>query len=110
MGAVLGIVYRVIATHLVSKAGFSARTAWTGALTLIQRFGCALNLNLHCHMLFLDGVYTERAEGAVDLRWVKAPTSGELEGLCRTISRPAVSEQRRSLTSNGSVRYQQKTP
>ena len=44
MGAVLGIVYRVIATHLVRKAGFSARTARTGAVTLIQRFGTALNL------------------------------------------------------------------
>ncbi|MEX5147036.1 MULTISPECIES: transposase, partial [Enterobacteriaceae] len=25
--------------------------------TLIQRFGSALNLNVHFHMLFLDGVY-----------------------------------------------------
>jgi hypothetical protein len=29
----------------------------TGAMTLIQRFGSALNLNMHFHMLFLDGVY-----------------------------------------------------
>ena len=26
-------------------------------MTLIQRFGSALNLNIHFHMLFLDGVY-----------------------------------------------------
>lgn len=26
-------------------------------MTLIQRFGSALNLNIHLHMLFLDGVY-----------------------------------------------------
>lgn len=32
-------------------------TAHTGAVTLIQRFGSALNLNIHLHMLFLDGVY-----------------------------------------------------
>ena len=31
--------------------------AKTGAVTLIQRFGSALNLNVHFHMLFLDGVY-----------------------------------------------------
>jgi len=30
--------------------------------------------------------------------------------LCRYISRPAVSEQRLSLTSNGNIRYQLKTP
>jgi len=28
---------------------------------LIQRFGSALNLNIHFHMLFLDGVYVDSA-------------------------------------------------
>lgn len=56
MGRVLGIVYRVIATHLIKKAGFSRKTAHTGAVTLIQCFGSALNLNIHFHLLFLDGV------------------------------------------------------
>jgi len=44
MGQVLGIVYRLIATHLIKKAGFSCKRAHTGAVTLIQRFGSALNL------------------------------------------------------------------
>jgi hypothetical protein len=36
----------------------SARaTGDTGAVTLIQRFGSALNLNVHFHMIFIDGVY-----------------------------------------------------
>jgi hypothetical protein len=61
MGAVLAIVYRAIATHLTRKAGFRAKRARTGAVTLIQRFGGALNLNLYFHMLFLDGVYVEGA-------------------------------------------------
>jgi len=42
MGRVLGIVYRCIATHLIKKAGFTRKTAQTGAVTLIQRFGSAL--------------------------------------------------------------------
>ena len=45
MGLVLGIVYRCIATHLIKKAGFSRNTAQTSAVTLIQRFGSALNLD-----------------------------------------------------------------
>jgi len=50
------------------KAGYSKKTARTGAVTLIQRFGrsgapAALNLNIHFHMLLLDGVYVERADG-----------------------------------------------
>lgn len=52
MGQVLCIVYRCIAMHLVKKAGFSCKTAQTGAVTLIQRFGSALNLNIHFHLLF----------------------------------------------------------
>jgi hypothetical protein len=55
MGRVLGIVYRVIAAYLVHKAGFTRKTARTGAVTLIQRFGSALNLNILCgapHKIF----------------------------------------------------------
>ena len=40
----------------------------------------------------------------------KAHQRQKLERLCRYISRPAVSEQRLSLTPNGNVRYQLKTP
>jgi hypothetical protein len=85
MGKVLGIVYRVIATHLIRKSGHSHRTAHTGAVTLIQRFG-ALNLNIHFHMLFLDGVYMDRPDGAARFRWVKAPTTDELTQLAHTIA------------------------
>ena len=47
MGKVLSIVYRTLATHLIKKAGYTKTTARTGAVTLIQRFGSALNLNIH---------------------------------------------------------------
>jgi hypothetical protein len=86
MGRVLGIVYRVIATDLVKKAGYTHHTARTGAVTLIQRFGSALNLNIHFHMLFLDGVYVDHLNGTARFRWVKAPTSQELTQLAHTIA------------------------
>ena len=86
MGQVLGIVYRVIATHLVKKAGHTHPVAKTGAVTLIQRFGSALNLNVHFHMLFLDGVYVARPDGATRFRWVKAPTGQELTQLAHTLA------------------------
>ena len=87
MGRVLGIVYRVIETHLIRSAGFTRDSAHAGAVTLIQRFGSALNLNVHFHMLFLDGVYVERPDGRLRFRWVKAPTSAELSQLADTIAR-----------------------
>jgi hypothetical protein len=86
MGRVLGIVYRVIATHLIKKAGQTHKMAHTGSVTLIQRFGSALNLNIHFHMLFLDGVYID-IWGATRFRWVEAPTSAELTQLTQVIAR-----------------------
>ena len=88
MSRVLAIVYRTIATHLTHKAGFTKPMAQTGAVTLIQRFGGALNLNIHFHMLFLDGVYT----GGIDelpmrFQQVKAPNREELTRLTHTIAR-----------------------
>jgi hypothetical protein len=44
--------------------------AAAGAATLIQRFGCALNLNIHFHMLFLDGVYVDSAGSPLGIRKV----------------------------------------
>jgi hypothetical protein len=40
----------------------------------------------------------------------RADERKKLERLCRYISRPAVSERRLSLTSNGNIRYQLNTP
>jgi hypothetical protein len=85
MGRVLGIVYRVIATHLIKKAGQTHATARTGAVTLIQRFGSALNLNIHFHMLFLDGVYLMDSSESARFRRV-TPTSTELTQLVHTIA------------------------
>ena len=87
MGQVLGIVYRVIATHLIKKAGFTHQNARTGAVTLIQRFGSALNLNLHFHMLFLDGVYVDDPHKGLRFVRVKAPSHEELAALVGTIAR-----------------------
>ena len=91
MGKVLGIVQRVLSTHLIGKAGFIRATAQTGAVTLIQRFGwygipAALNLNLHFHMLVLDGVYVENDYGGLRFHRVKAPNVDELKALIHAIS------------------------
>lgn len=63
MTKALAIVYRTIAKHLTHKAGSTKLTANTGAVTLIQRFGRVLNLNVHFHMLFLDGVFIDSNTG-----------------------------------------------
>ena len=86
MGKVLGIIYRAIFTHLIHKAGYSLKEGATGAVTLIQRFGSALNLNIHFHILFLDGVYVCRDDRPPRFQRVKAPARSELEELVQLIS------------------------
>jgi len=86
MGRVLGIVHRAISAHLIQKAGFTRKTAQTGAVTLIQRFGSALNLNVHFHMLFLDGVYTTTPRGKSRFHRTNAPNQQELTELMHMIS------------------------
>ena len=55
-------------------------------MTLIQRFGSALNLNIHCHMIFLDGVFAP-VEGAQPVfRHLPAPTATELAALVQQIA------------------------
>ena len=55
IGPVLAIVHRVIARWLADQTGIDRASAQCGAVTLIQRFGSALNV--HFHTLWLDGVY-----------------------------------------------------
>ena len=85
MGQVLGIVTRAIASHLIKAAGYHHETAQTGAVTLIQRFGSALNLNIHFYVLFLDGVYVTTGK-RLTFRRVPPPTLAALEALVRVIS------------------------
>nr|BBI40735.1 IS91 family transposase [Pseudomonas sp.] len=89
IGPVLGIVHRVIAGWLADQAGVPRDTAQCGVVTLIQRFGSALNLNIHFHMLWLDGVYedtTERPQRKPRLHRARAPTSAQLTELANTIA------------------------
>ena len=77
---VLRIIHRVITRFLLKQAGLKRATADTGAVTLIQRFGSAANLNIHLHCLVLDGVY-RRAAGEPVFQQARAPTRDELQGL-----------------------------
>lgn len=52
----------------------------SGAITVLQRFGSALNLNLHFHVIHLDGVYDRGADAT--LRFFQStPSTAAIEGL-----------------------------
>jgi hypothetical protein len=81
--AALGVVMRAI-------LGFQRRRARDrlgvddgrcGSITVVQRFGGALNLNVHFHAIVLDGVHDESLDGSVCFHALPAPSSLEIEGL-----------------------------
>jgi len=69
-----------------SCGALMSTNAVTGAVTLIQRFGSALNLNVHFHLLVLDGVYRREGEGRLRFVPVPAPGTDELKGLVQRIA------------------------
>jgi len=81
---VLQVVHRAITRLLLDQAGLKADQADSGALTLIQRFGSAANLNIHLHCLVLDGVY-RRTDGEPVFVEVPAPTDEDLQALLHKI-------------------------
>ena len=82
LGRCLAVIIRAIETDLISRAGLTrASGARTGIVTLVQRFGSALNLNIHLHMLVLDGVYTTRQSGRPKFHPVPAPHQAQLQAL-----------------------------
>ena len=82
---VLQVVQRVVARHLLDAVGIKADEGHGGAVTLIQRFGSAANLNIHLHCLVLDGVYRRGVDGAPDFVEASAPTVDELHALLHTL-------------------------
>jgi len=97
--ALTSAVLRAFIRALFAELRRRAREQWDlrpeqcGAVTFIQRFGSALNLNVHFHTLALDGVYTYTlAQGAAP-RFLPLPPPSEdevarvLAGTARRIQR-----------------------
>jgi hypothetical protein len=61
-----------------------------GAVTGIQRFGSALNLNVHFHMLAVQGVFFEKGNGTHGFAPAPAPTDLEVARLLAAIRRRIV--------------------
>ena len=57
------IIRTTIGQYDVNQAvarGLDRATVHPGSVTFLQRFGSALNLNLHFHCVFIEGVYLDR--------------------------------------------------
>lgn len=68
------------------QEGLTRATGFPGAVTLIQRFGSALNLNMHLHMVFRDVVCLPVDGAAPVFRHVPTPIGAELQELMQQIA------------------------
>jgi hypothetical protein len=63
-----------------------------GSITFIQRFGSALNVQLHFHILFLEGVYLDRTAVGLQPRFLPGapPTDTDIAAVIQKISRRVI--------------------
>jgi transcription initiation factor TFIIIB Brf1 subunit/transcription initiation factor TFIIB len=60
----LAIFHRGIKYFYLKRAKqLNLKNPKVGAITVVQRFGGALNLNVHFHSLYTDGVFHENYQG-----------------------------------------------
>jgi hypothetical protein len=82
VNAVLGCFVRAVLASLRQRARRRGlRTVQCGAVTFLQRFGDALNLNVHFHSLALDGVYARTQEGSLRFHPLPPPDDAEVARL-----------------------------
>jgi hypothetical protein len=94
------IIRRTIAQYYVNQAvtrGAARHQVHPGSITFLQRFGSALNLNLHFHLLFLEGVYLERPDQGRKPRFLQLepPSDADVAEVGQKISRRVIRKLRR---------------
>src|SRR5215468_7167130 len=63
-----------------------------GSVTFLQRFGSALNVNLHFHCVFMEGVYLDRTDQGRTPRFLQGepPTDPDIAAVVQKISRRVI--------------------
>lgn len=84
-----------IGQYYVNQAvtrGLEREKVQPGSVTFIQRFGSAINLNVHYHVVFLEGVYLDRTAQGRPPRFLpgEPPTDTEIAAVVQKISRRVI--------------------
>jgi hypothetical protein len=84
--AVLGVYARaLLAFYMRSARSHGIHDGQTGTVTVIQRFGSGLQLNLHYHTLVLDGVFTEAQPGRLAFHAAPPPSDADVAQILATV-------------------------
>ncbi len=87
--AVLGVFVRTVFASLRRRARkhWGVERGQCGAVTFVQRFGDALNLNVHFHSLLLDGVYAAGPNAALRFHPLPPPDDAEVARVVGRVAR-----------------------
>src|SRR5215470_3353647 len=85
------IIRTTIGQYYVNKAvarGCERANIQPGSVTFIQRFGSAINLNLHFHCVFMEGVDLDRTEARRKPRFLtgEPPSDADVADVLQKIS------------------------
>src|SRR5436309_731548 len=94
------IIRTTIGQYYVNRAvthGHERATVHPGAVTFLQRFGSALNVNLHFHCVFIEGVYLDRTDKGRPPRFLadEPPTDTDIAAVVQKISHRVIRKLRR---------------
>jgi len=94
------IIRTTVGQYYVNKAvarGCVRAKVQPGSVTFMQRFGSALNVHLHFHVIFLEGVYLDRTDQCLKPRFVTAepPSDADIAAGVQKISRRVIRTLRR---------------
>ena len=94
------IIRTTIGQYYVNQAvarGVPRAKVQPGSVTFMLRFGSALNVNLHCHCVCLEGVYLDRTDQGLKPRFVNAepPSDADIAAVVQQISRRVLRTLRR---------------
>jgi hypothetical protein len=85
--AVYGIFAQTVFAFLRRMAlDYGVDQTQCGAVTFIQRFGGAANLNVHMHMICVDGVYAPEVDGSPRFYRLRQPTDPDIAQLTHTLA------------------------
>ncbi len=104
MAKVHTILHRTISQFYVKRAvtqGLDRQKVHPGSLTCIQRFGSAINVHMHLHVMVLEGIDVDRSAEGLTPRCVhvEPPTDADRANVVPQISRQVI----RTLRQLGSL-------
>ena len=82
-------VETIFASYRAAAKRTGLKDAQCGAVSFVQRFGSSLNLNVHYHVVVLNGVFTREPEAGGVFHPSPPPTHDELDQIVRRVQKRA---------------------